>query len=478
MEDRQPEPTVIRPAWKRVMDLPELGDMLALHFSRRDLASCCLCRDEGVIIPWLTRAALEGRGDHLQGLEIFQLGDIPKGLYTGGDPLGLNWEVFYQFLESLPRLREFSALQLKIAPDVLPNGPDILRINADILDNDSAHSTQATARRSQTLGLIKLALHSTTPNPRLETDQDGTGDQKDLAGLLARVPRLVQLQFQDVVVLDLITALNLRDERDNKYNSVVMSIREFGLNKYTRPPITLDPIVMKDWRNLVSSPMFRLETLDLLSREDVPGDLLDHITSSPSISTLRCVLMNRTIPQPAHRELTVYYQSIRQFLRSAPSLVEFMAPYTTFDAPEEFFTPQESARWPCRDTLKILKLHSVDLQESTQYSGELRRWLWSFKRLEEAEILGRGATVDVLIDPTFARPTSQELTALPLVMNRLQLPDILSTRITLAQVKDVVERVIPNLFYLEVGTYEPDAEAWLSEYHPDIHSYMSEMLFA
>jgi len=241
-------------------------------------------------------------------------------------------------------------------------------------------------------------------------------------------------------------------------------IRYFSMNAYTRP----DMSTLSGWRQLGSSPALCLETLDLLSREDVPGDFLDIIATSPSVSTLTHLRMNKT--RQFAGEVIVNYRCIQRFLRSAPSLEEIQVPFTYY-VMNDFFTPEESARWPSRDRVKIMKFGHIDLFSSVVDSTNLRLWLWSFNQLEVVEIAGINATIEAFVDPLL--PPRDNL---PLQLDRLELP-YGQQKVTLAQIKYVVERVMPKLKYLQVFMFEDDATDWLKEHHPDIKDYISEALF-
>ncbi|GJJ74761.1 hypothetical protein EMPS_07119 [Entomortierella parvispora] len=406
-----------------------------------------------VLMPWMTRAALEG---HLQGLVVFQLNDIPTGWSGHSDPLDVSWEVLYQFLESCPCIGEFLALQLRIVPD--EPGP---RINSDILDAaDNPRSLLISQRQSQPIGLYKLALHSTEP--------DFSKEDANLTRLLSRLPHLVHLCFQEESIQKIATALEKKPKWDTSIGGLSIKentqIRYFSMNAYTRP----DMSTLSGWRQLGSCPALCLETLDLLSREDVPGDFLDIIATSPSIMSLKHLRMNKT--RQCSGEVVVNYRSIQRFFRSAPSLEEVQVPFTYY-VMNDFFTAEESAQWPCRDRVKILKFGHIDLFSSVVDSTNLRLWLWSFKQVEVVEITGINATVDAFVDPMLTPWNS-----LPLQLDRLELP-YGPQKVTLAQIKYVVEQVMPKLSYLQVFMFEEDAANWLRENHPAIKDYISEALF-
>ena len=99
--------------------------------------------------------------------------------------------------------------------------------------------------------------------------------------------------------------------------------------------------------------------------------------------------------------------------------------------------------------------------------------------LREAELTGRRATIEILVDPALTLMKEGEviLGGGPLALEVLTLPNITETKVRLEQLQYLMERVMPKLTYLEVAAYEEDATAWLSEHHPQVGNYISDTLF-
>ncbi|KAG0041646.1 hypothetical protein BGZ83_001514 [Gryganskiella cystojenkinii] len=417
-----------------------------------------------VIMSWLARAGEEG---HLKGLVQVQFDSVNTGSsIRDGDHTSIGSEVFFRFLESFPRLQSFIAEHLVLSYATFGKS-----------EQQEKHKERAATFVLRKLRIRSLALDS--------KKSDDAATRKATLRILSRFPRLIDLQLFEDSVLGLMSVINYRLQmtpvlKDARTTIEFDPIRHFALKSCMETNASPPPaIIWESWRTLALSPAFCFETLDLTNREDVPGDFLDKLVSSPSILSLKQLWMNGNEPQQKAgqqrpRSLDVDEKSLREFLRSAHSLEKFRAPWTTFHSLGQFFVPEESARWPSRDQLQELEISNVNLGESDRASAQFRAWFWGFKNLEKAHILGQNMTVKVLIDPSFSTPLY------PLKLKKLQMPRVIKTKartISLDQTRYLFERAMPRLKLLEGCHFDDDAVTWLQERHPkrgDAHMELME----
>ncbi|KAG0049974.1 hypothetical protein BGZ83_005212 [Gryganskiella cystojenkinii] len=414
------------------------------------------------VLAWLTRAGWEG---HLQGLVQLQLNNNdPHQLYSSNK---IQRELFLQCLEAFPRLSEFIAPQLQVVADAVRPGNRKSRIHADILDPLDGHpmARNLAARRHRPLKIQKLTLWSLglrdntgeiSHSSSSSSSSSLLSTQEPWSSLLCRFPYLTDLNFVTESIPDLVSALNHRlrgqqhqaltcDDNDNIINNgnkkdkggygpftatAIEPITSLTLRKCGLETGVTASSMLSSWRSLLLSPALQLETLDMsnMTNHSMPLELLDHLATSSSIKSLKRFLCC------SYGGYKLAFSSVQRFFRSAIDLEEFECPRTSIVI-EEFFTPEESARWPCRDRLRSLKIYDfdVDLQGSEIHSAQMRRWVWSFgPRLKELVVMGIHATVDVLLDPSscssslsLSSPATPLLSPLPprcLEINKLTLP--------------------------------------------------------
>ncbi|KAG0055158.1 hypothetical protein BGZ83_009460 [Gryganskiella cystojenkinii] len=482
-----------------------------------------------ILFAWISRAGWEG---HLQGLVQFKL----SATWGTSNPVKVEKELFFQLMESLPYLEEFRAPQIRVIANTLLRG----QINADILDPTIAQpmSRILSDRRQRPLRVRKLTLwslgldvvdhNSSTPSSspdKMDRDRDS---QRPTPSILSRFPNLTGLSLLGESISDLAKALTDASQEQQhleryQYHRTHHDVGHDPTNIAAADVQCIRHLTMRDkiesrvdsgWRTLFSSPNLQLETLDLSSRYSLPRDLLDHLVTSASVTSLKRVFFNLYdkggvydgISKPV--DFLVQLGSVLRFLRSAVSLEEFICPKMEHFLAKELFTPEESAQWPCRDRLRSLKMHpwDLDLQGSKIDSAQMRRWVWSFgPSLKEILVIGRNATVDVLFDPDLlvesiaatavvadsdpdfsssssctstCTPTVPEVVLpRPLMIKTLFLPSIQRSYVmTLSQTKLVFEQLYPRAtfvvtpritFKMAPCQFDDESLLWLEKERPE-----------
>ncbi|KAG0047174.1 hypothetical protein BGZ83_007722 [Gryganskiella cystojenkinii] len=484
--EQQQEPTV----WYRpLIPCSPANGFLSSTIRSLDLAAELEYTDH--VLAWLTRAGWEG---HLQGLVQLQLNTERNPHRPLANPIKIERELFLQCLEAFPRLSELIAPQLQVIVDVVRRGNQKSRIHADILDplNDHPMAKNLAARRLRPLKIQKLALWSLGLGGDIgETSQAPLSSstllsaQESWSALLCRFPYLTDLNFVYESIPDLVSALNHPLRRHFAATAIQpitrLTMRLCGREKGVTAPM------LPSWRSLLLSPALRLETLDIRSRHDMPLKLLDHLVTSSSIKSLK-----RVICCPHGRD-EVESSSVQRFFRSAIWLEEFQCSRTTSFVIEEFFTAEESARWPCRDRLRSLKFLTshVDLRGSEFHSAQMRRWVWSFgPGLKELVIRGIHATVDILLEPSSCTsfPSSSSLWSLPatllpsppcLKIYELTLPVFQeSSVLTLNQTKFAFGQLLRQT-HLEscFCRFDEESVSWLEKERLDVHDGFLDLRF-
>ncbi|GJJ74769.1 hypothetical protein EMPS_07127 [Entomortierella parvispora] len=417
---------------------------LTLSFGHRQLQA---------LMPWMTRAALEG---HLQGLVTIEFSRI-----LSAPTSSVEWEVLQQFLESCPRLEEFSALSIEVKSDP-PHG----RINADILDG---RSKEMAARRQQSLRLSTLSLFNMWRDDR---------DKRQFIQFLERLPHLVNLTLWEDSLPDVVEVI---ENRGSLSGMEFQPLTGFSFRQPMPAYGPLDPDMLQSWRDLVSSPSFRFVHLDLSHREEVPGDLLDFLVQSSAISTLKTLGLSPLEPVEMHeKDVGVTSGTLLRFLRRAIALEWIKFPWLDPLARREVFTTQEAARWPCRERLREIHAVSMNFNGDEKECDQFRRWLWSFPNLTVAVVKGSNATPDILVEVTPLELSSHLPGASGTIATPLPRPPLprlaikileltaLDALVKLDQIQELVEYRMPKLTTLKIGRMEGDAANWLKENYPSL----------